>query len=123
MLAIPFVRFVLVGVINTLLTYIIYAAGLLFFKYAIAYTISFMIGVVISYYLNTSFAFNSALSVKKAIRFLSAYLLQYLFGLSILYIFVNLLGFSVFIAPVFVLCFSVPVTYLLVKSALGPAVL
>ena len=68
-------RFLLVGFSNTLLTYLIYLIALFFFHYYIAYSISFLSGVFIAYYFNSSVVFKSSQSTKKALKFFFIYII------------------------------------------------
>ena len=110
-----FNRFALVGFANTVLTYLIYVIGLLFFEYTVAYTMSFVIGILISYGLNASFTFKSAFSLSQAFRYSVIYIFQYLLGIVVLYGLVSLLNISTFLAPLFVVCVTLPITFLLLK--------
>ena len=64
-----FVRFLLAGGVNTLLSYGIYLLFLLLFPYRIAYTISFLAGIALSYWLVSRFVFQRSLSLHSALQF------------------------------------------------------
>ena len=53
-----FSRFIIVGLINTIGSYLLYIFFLLLFNYLVSYFISTVIFIVISSYLNTSFVFK-----------------------------------------------------------------
>lgn len=110
-----FSRFIICGGINTLLTYIIYVVALRFYRYSISYSISFLAGIFIAYYLNSRFVFEQELSLKKAISYPLVYLVQYLLGILALYVLVELLSVNKLIAPLIIVAISVPVTFLLSK--------
>jgi len=103
------------GGINTALTYGLYLVLNLVLSYRVAYTISYLIGIVFAYFYNSLVAFNSPLSVKKFVQFPVVYLVQYLLSIGLLEVFVQALGVSATLAPVFVLIMVTPVTYLLSK--------
>lgn len=113
-----FARFVICGIINTLVTYLIYLGCLYRVTYAIAYTISFVSGIFISYYLNSRYAFRQELSWRKALKYPVVYLAQYLLGIGSLYLLVELIGVSQVIAPVFVVLITVPATFFLSRRVI-----
>ena len=106
-----FIRFIFFGGVNTLLGYLIYAILLLFFTYPISYTVSYVLGIFVSYYLNSKFVFNGGLSLKKAFQYPLVYLVQYLLGILFLYVLVEIVSVHKLIAPGFVVLLTVPVTY------------
>lgn len=85
------IRFLIVGVLNTIVGYGIYALLVMFdFNYLLANTIGTIIGIIHSYIWNRYFTFNSRNSVKKEIiKFVFVYFVSYLIGLINLYFFVN----------------------------------
>jgi putative flippase GtrA len=108
-----FNRFILIGGINTVLTYFIYVFFLFFVAYSAAYTLSYFSGIFISYYLNSRFVFKEKLSLKKAFQYPVVYFVQYLLGLLLLHFLVRFLNISELIAPLFIVIITIPVTYLL----------
>lgn len=72
-----FIQFGLVGVINTVVSFIIYEffTGLLDINYLVSGAISYVVGAAISFTLNKVWTFNSKKPVKKeAIVFLSVFI-------------------------------------------------
>ena len=108
-----FVVFVFFGTVNTLLTYGIYLLLVLFIAYPVAYSVSYVSGVFISYYLNARFVFKEKLRLSKALQFPIVYLAQYLIGLGSLYFLVEVTHVSKFFAPILIVIITVPCTYLL----------
>lgn len=113
-----FYAFLVTGTINTGLTYLIYLVILCFMNYIIAYSISFTCGVLMSYYMNSAFVFNSTLEFKKALRFVFFYIFQYCLGLILLYFLVTIAEINQKIAPFAVVLVTVPLTFLLSRHAL-----
>jgi putative flippase GtrA len=111
-----FVRFLFWGALNTLLTYLIYLGALTFVGYGAAYTLTFIVGVVIGYSLYSRFVFRRAFSWKKMVRFPLVYLAQYAFGMSLMWLLIDGLGWNARIAPIAVIILSVPVSYLLTRQ-------
>jgi putative flippase GtrA len=108
-----FTRFIVVGGVNTLLTYFVYAGLLFFWEYPTAYTVSYISGILISYYLNARFVFREKLRLTKALQYPLVYLVQYLLGLGLLYLFVEIARLSKFVAPILIVLLTVPCTYIL----------
>lgn len=113
-----FARFLIAGSFNTGFTYLIYISLLYFFSYYTSYTITYVIGIFIAYFINTLFVFQQNLSLKKALQFPFVYLVQYILGIVILYVAVAELGINPLYAPLLVIIISIPITYVLSKFIL-----
>ncbi len=106
-----FARFLISGLFNTGTTYLLYLGFLQIYSYRIAYTCAFVLGVFISYALNAWFVFRSGVSIKSLIRFPVAYLAQYVLGLVLVAILVEYADISEWIAPLFAIIVTVPLTF------------
>ena len=85
-----------------------------FLPYYMSYSISFIIGIGISYLLNRYFVFSSP-GRKRALLYPAIYLLQYLFGLMIVFLWIDLLQFNINLAPLASLIVTIPMTFILTK--------
>lgn len=96
------IRFLIVGCLNTIVGYSIYAILIyLNINYLIANTISTIIGIIHSYIWNRLFTFKSNNNIKKEIfKFIFVYSISYVLGLLNLYILVNILGTNKYIAGI-----------------------
>jgi putative flippase GtrA len=103
------------GAINTVVTYGLYLLLNLILNYTIAFTGSYVIGIIFAYFYNSLVVFKSPLSYKKFATFPLVYLVQYLLSLVLLAGFVQILKLSEIWAPILVLIIVTPVTYLLSK--------
>ncbi|WP_405104644.1 GtrA family protein [Paenibacillus sp. FSL K6-1217] len=110
-----FLKFVVSGGINTLTTYLMYLLLLLFLNYSLSYTVSYVSGIFLSYYLNTVFVFKEKMSIEKFLKFPIVYLIQYFINLLMLYILVEHLHLSTKIVPLIVVVVTIPVTFVLSK--------
>jgi putative flippase GtrA len=108
-----FSRFIFWGGVNTLLGYLVYAFLLLFLQYLVAYSITYTLGIFISYYLNSRFVFKREVGWRKAVQYPLVYVAQYLLGTGALYVLVRVLGVDKLLAPAIVILLTVPVTYLM----------
>lgn len=125
-----FVKFGIVGLSNTIISYVIYIVSLLLFRqmeiliesgYLVAQVIAFVLSVLWSFYWNNKIVFNlqegEDRSVFRAlIRTFISYSFTGLFLNSILLIFwIKVLHISEFIAPIINLLVSVPLNFVINK--------
>lgn len=107
-----FFRFLMVGVSNTLVAYVVYLLLLPFLPYLYAYTLSYCVGVVNSYFMNVFFVFRKKVSLHSFLKFPFVYVVQYFLGASILWLLVGQLGIGPVWAYAVVIIVTVPITYL-----------
>lgn len=112
-----FARFLVSGGFNTALTFCIYLALLLVLPYKLSYTISYLVGVLVAYLLNRFFVFKSHRGLKSALFLPLIYGIQYCLSMLILWCWVEKLGFDDRLAPIAAIIITLPVTYLLSKTA------
>ena len=120
-----FVRFCIVGLSNTILSYLIYLCLIMFFRnnfkifkydYLIAQFLAFILSVAWSYYWNNKFVFKQKHTVNSLLKTYVSYSFTGIFLNSILlYLWVDLLNISEFIGPILNLFINVPVNFLLNK--------
>lgn len=108
-----FNRFIFFGAVNSLLSYMIYLILLSFLNYPTAYTLAYVAGILISYYLNTKFVFKEQFDSTKALKYPLVYLVQYVLGILLLYIAVVQMNVSKWLAPLLVVLLTWPVIYFL----------
>ena len=111
-----FLKFLVSGGVNTALTYVIYLILLRFINYQTSYAISYIIGIAMSFILNRYFVFQSDRGIRSAILFPFVYLTQYLLGVFILWIWVDVAGLSKAAGPAIVVCVTIPVTFFLSRA-------
>lgn len=88
-----FLRFAAVGLVNTAASFLVYITLLQFqVFYIFASVIAYITGIGISYLLNTAFVFKSQKRKSTAYKFAAVYLSALLINLSMLYLFVDILG-------------------------------
>ncbi|MEC0227957.1 GtrA family protein [Paenibacillus alba] len=110
-----FIRFIVVGMLNTLLTYLVYLLLNNLLNYNTAYAVGYIMGLVFSYFMNTIFVFKGSLTLKKGLQFPFVYLLQFILSECILFILVDQLHFNKTSAPLVVVILTIPITFLLSK--------
>ncbi len=107
-----FLRFLIAGGTNTLITYAIYVALLSLINPYWSYVTAFMAGIFISYALNLKFTFTAEHSAVKMISYPLVYAAQLVLGISVLHICLKA-GVSEKLAPLFAIAASVPITFFL----------
>ena len=113
-----FARFVFFGALRTLVAYAIYLVLLWFLSYALAYTISYAAGIFISYWINARFVFGEQLRLSRALQYPLVYLFQYLLGLALLYLLVEIANLPESVSPLLIIVVTVPATFLLSRFLL-----
>lgn len=101
------------GLVNTALGYLMYLAMLLAAPYLVAYSLSYVLGIVVSYALNTWFVFRRPWDWHRLLAYPFVYLAQYLLGASCLALLVETFGMARELAPLAVVILTLPLTFLL----------
>lgn len=123
-----FVKFGIIGVSNTIISYVIYILALKIMEtsnvsnsvsYLYAQGIAFVLSVAWSYYWNNRFVFTNDKNtswIKVLLKTYIAYSFTGLFLSSVLLIvWVQYLGISEYIAPIINLLFTVPINFIINK--------
>lgn len=108
-----FVRFLMSGGTNTVITYLIYLFLLNFLSYQESYTVAYVCGIVLAFFLGRFFVFKSHRGVQSIFLFPIIYLVQYLASMLILWVWVEQLYLSYSVAPLVAILVTVPITYML----------
>lgn len=120
---VQFIKFGAVGLSNTFISLAIYY--LLVFlgcNYIVANTVGFIVSVLNAYYWNNKYVFKSdkevvekKSKVKKLAKVYISYGITFLLSTALLYVMVDILHISEFIAPIINLCITTPLNFLLNK--------
>jgi putative flippase GtrA len=103
------------GGVNTAFTYLIYYGLVQLIEYRVAYTISFIVGLLFGYLLNVFWVFKEKPAIKSAVAYPLAVALQYFLGIGLLSILVELGGVGKKVAPLFVATLMFPIMYLIMR--------
>lgn len=114
-------KFGLVGLLNTMVTYILYIILLNKFQYSLAYSISYVVGIVVSYFFNTFFVFKQPITIDRFLKFPIVYLVQYLLNLLLMFVFVNKLFMNEKIVLLMSIVITFPITFLISRYVLKSA--
>lgn len=113
-----FIRFAFIGLLNTGITYTLYLVFLTFSSYDVSYVISYVSGIVVSFFFNTSFVFKTKISILKFLKYPIVYAVQFILNWIVLKVSVNYFGVHTKAAPLIVIIISIPITYALTKFIL-----
>ena len=106
-------RFVVAGGVNTGLTYLIYLILLNVVGYTAAFSISFVIGIIIAFFIYSNFVFRTPIVWRKLLRYPVLCLSQYVAGLVLLTALVEVLELDKRLAPIVNVAILTPVNFLL----------
>lgn len=109
-----FIRFVIVGIIATIIHYGLYFILQQIIDVNIAYTIGYVCSFVANFYLTAYFTFRKKPSWNKAFGFGGAHLCNYLLHIGLLNLFLWL-GVNKPLAPFPVFAIAIPINFLLVR--------
>ena len=108
------IRFSVVGVLITVIHYVVYWLLQLVINVNIAWTAGYVAGFIVNYYLSARYIFREKASVQNGAGFGGAHLINYFLQMGLLNLFLWL-GWSAEMAPVGVYAVSIPVNFLLVR--------
>jgi putative flippase GtrA len=105
-------RFLIGGVLNVVVGYGGYLILLHWFRYEVAYAIAYVLGITVSYVFGTLYVFRQPMRWRSALRYPLVYLLQFVLGLILLKILVEVLHMPQRFAPLAVAVLTIPATFL-----------
>jgi len=114
-------RFAVAGLANTGAAYLAYLLLLQVAPYRVAYTMAYVVGILVSYSLNAIFVFRRGVSWRTFLRFPWIYALQYLVSLLLVTAGVEWLGMQAWLAPLVALVITIPLAYLLSRAVFAGA--
>lgn len=112
-----FARFLIAGALNSGVTYVLYLLLLRVLPYAVAYSLSFAAGIVLSLVLQGRWVFRTVITTRAVVQLPLVYGIQYLSGIGLLALFVERFRLPREVAPLLVVACTVPITFLLARYA------
>lgn len=115
-----FVKFGLVGVTNTGITYVVYALFItLHVPVLVSYTIGYIVGILNAFYWNNKYVFheeNKQRNLWKALaKCFTSYIGSYVVSSILLLVWTDVLHISSYIAPIITLLITIPLNFLMNK--------
>lgn len=118
---IQFVKFGIVGLSNTLISYVVYLAGVwIGMHYLLASVLGFVISVLNSFYWNNKYVFRQGDEERNLLLTLVKTFMAYaatglVLANILLYIWVDILGISEYLGPIINLVITVPLNFVINK--------
>jgi putative flippase GtrA len=117
-LKVEMTRFIGTGAARTLLTLALYQLLLLAMPYWLAYTLSFVTGILLAVFVGAYYVFGSGLVLRGLARFTLFYLASYVVGLGVLHVLVAGFGVSAALAAFIVIPLMLPINFIGSRIAL-----
>lgn len=116
----PFVKFCLVGVANTGLSWVVYLGLYRVLPYAVANVIGWAVGVVFSFFANCLFTWHVRPTWRRFLRFPLSSLPNVILSTAGVVLLVEYARIDKAIAPLIAMAVAVPISYLLAQAILSP---
>ncbi len=113
-------RFLFSGAVNTLLTYLLYLFLLSTLGHRLAYSVAFASGIGLAYLVNRIFVFKAHAGWRSALAMPLIYLVQYLLGMAIIELWIEVLGLQPTLGPLAAIAVTVPLVFALSRLAFLP---
>jgi putative flippase GtrA len=113
-----FLKFVFVGIINTVNHNIIYLISLSFFSYLVSNIIAFFISMIISFFLNCRFTFNIKPTLKKLMIFPLSNIPNFFFQTIGIYVIVTIIGIPKEYGALIATVLALPLTFIMMRFLL-----
>lgn len=116
-----YIKFNIIGISNFVVSQIFYISLYLIVKlnYIVAYTITSVLSITASYFLNSKFTFKQTnYSATKFSLSILIYIFEYILNMSIIILLVNVFNFGKIIAPLIAPFFSTPPVFFMMRAAL-----
>jgi putative flippase GtrA len=114
----PFVKFCLVGLANTAISYVVYLGLIRLMPYAVANVVGWFVGVCFSFFANCWFTWHVRPTWRRFIPFPLSSLPNVILSTGGVVLLVEVFGMDKRIAPLFAMLVAVPISYLLAKAIL-----
>lgn len=108
------IRFGIVGVLATLIQYLVYWLLIHWLNPSVSMTIGYIVSFLFNFYASTHFTFRVKANARRGAGFLFSHIVNWLLQMITLNLFLWL-GLSKQLAPIPMFCICVPVNFLLVR--------
>ena len=108
------VRFGIVGILATVLQYVVYWLMLLWFSPTVSLTIGYVVSFIFNFFASTRYTFRVQANARRGAGFALSHVVNYLLQVVTLNFFLWI-GFSKQWAPLPMFCICVPVNFILVR--------
>lgn len=115
-----FIRFIVIGGINTFNYYVIYMLFHHVWKigYGVSHVVAFTLSMVASFFLNSYFTFKVKPTLRKFLQFPLTQVVNFTVTTVCIYLLVEQFGVSTSLAPLFAIFIAVPATFIVTSKIL-----
>lgn len=113
-----FLRYIFFGGLTTSITFLLYWTLILFISYIKAYSISYFLGLFLSYLFNTRKVFNQKITFISAVKYFVIYIGNYFACTLLLRLLVEKFEINKFLGPLIIMPISVLISFILIKIIL-----
>ncbi len=114
----PFIKFCLVGVVNTLVSYVVYLGLRLLLPYLLAHVLGWAVGVVVSFLLNCRFTYRVKPTWRGFALFPLSSIPNIVLSSAGVLLMVEVFGWDQRIAPLVATALAVPISYGIARTIL-----
>lgn len=114
-----FVRYLIAGATNTALTYGLLLVAMQWIAYLAAYTIVYLLGIAIGYWLQSRFVFRVPIDWRTTVRFPLVYIVQYVVGAVLLWLLVDVARIPATWAALLIVLGTVPLGFFLSRRIMA----
>jgi Predicted membrane protein len=107
-------RFCIVGVVATVIHYVVYLLLKQWMLQVVAFAIGYIVSFIANFFMTARFTFRKEATARKGAGFLVAHIINFILQTSLLQLFLWL-GVNENYAPIPVYCIAVPINFLLVR--------
>ena len=107
-------RFCIVGVVATVIHYVVYLLLKQWMLQVVAFAIGYIVSFIANFFMTARFTFHKEATARKGAGFLVAHIINFILQTSLLQSFLWL-GVNENYAPIPVYCIAVPINFLLVR--------
>ncbi|SDB80612.1 Putative flippase GtrA (transmembrane translocase of bactoprenol-linked glucose) [Raineyella antarctica] len=114
----PFIKFLMVGVVNTLISYLVYLGLRLVMPYMAAFVLGWVVGVLVSFLLNCYFTYHVRPTWRGFLLFPLSSIPNIVLSSAGVLLMVEVFGWDQRIAPLVATVLAVPVSYAIARTIL-----
>lgn len=114
----PFIKFCLVGLVNTSVSYVVYLGLRLVMAYMVAFVLGWVVGVVVSFLLNCYFTYRVKPTWRGFLLFPLSSIPNIVLSSAGVLLMVEVFGWDQRIAPLIATVLAVPVSYAIARTIL-----
>lgn len=112
-------RFIVAGITTTAFSYLVYATLLLALEPKLAYGLSYAVGIVWAYSMQSVWVFKRAWTWRGLVAFPLVYLAQALISFAVFWALLDRFSAPALLAPLLTIVITIPITYVLGRALIN----